>query len=140
MDQFDRLFEQFKVHGQDLADKVRDLIHEGNVRRIIVKDEQGHTFLEIPLTVATIGVVAAPVLAAVGAIATLVAKFDIVVERTQPAGSGRSAAAQSTVTDPTTGATEDKMNMAGTVAEHSDNKGTKLEDLAGTGEHDSMGG
>jgi hypothetical protein len=119
---------------------VRDLIHEGNVRRIIVKDEQGHTFLEIPLTVATIGVVAAPVLAAVGAIATLVAKFDIVVERTQPAGSGRSAAGQSSVTDPTTGATEDKMNMAGTVAEHSDNKGTKLEDLAGTGQHDSMGG
>jgi hypothetical protein len=82
MDQFDHVFEQFKVHGKDLADKIRDLIHEGNVRRIIIKDENGHTFLEIPLTVATIGVVAAPILAAVGAIAALVSKCDVVVERT----------------------------------------------------------
>ena len=81
MGQFEQAFELFKVAGKDLADKIRELIHEGNVRRIIIKDEQGHTFLEIPLTVAAIGVVAAPVLAAVGAIATLVAKFEIVVER-----------------------------------------------------------
>jgi putative cell wall-binding protein len=84
MDKFDQIFEQFKVHGKDLADKIRELIHEGNVRRIIVKDESGHTFVEIPLTVATIGIVAAPILAAVGAIATLVAKFEVVVERTTP--------------------------------------------------------
>ena len=82
MDKFDRFFEQFKVHASELADKVRELIKEGNVRRIIIKDEQGHTFMEIPLTVATVGVVLAPVLAAVGAIATLVAHFHIVVERT----------------------------------------------------------
>jgi repressor of nif and glnA expression len=81
MGQIEQVFEQFKVAGKDLADKIRELIHEGNVRRIIIKDEHGHTFLEIPLTVAAIGVVAAPVLAAVGAIATLVAKFEIVVER-----------------------------------------------------------
>jgi len=84
MDKFGQIFEQFKVAGRDLADKITELIHEGNVRRIIVKDEHGHTFMEIPLTVATIGVVAAPVLAAVGAIATLVAKFEIVVERAAP--------------------------------------------------------
>ena len=84
MDKLDQIFEQFKVHGKDLADKIRELIHEGNVRRIIVKDESGHTFVEIPLTVATIGVVAAPILAAVGAIATLVAKFEVVVERATP--------------------------------------------------------
>ena len=81
MGQFERVFEQFKVAGKDLADKIRELIHEGNVRRIIIKDEHGHTFLEIPLTVATIGVVAAPILAAVGAIATLVSKCEVVVER-----------------------------------------------------------
>jgi hypothetical protein len=81
MEQFDRIFEQFKVAGKDLAEKIRELIHEGNVRRIIIKDEHGHTFLEIPLTVATIGVVAAPILAAVGAIATLVSKCEVVVER-----------------------------------------------------------
>lgn len=84
MDKFDQLFEQFKVKGNELADKIRDLIHEGNVRRIIVKDERGHTFMEIPLTVATIGVVAAPVLAAVGAIAGMVANFHVVVERNAP--------------------------------------------------------
>jgi Domain of unknown function (DUF4342) len=82
MGQFEQVFEKFKVAGKDLGDKIRELIHEGNVRRIIIKDEHGHTFMEIPLTVATIGVVAAPVLAAVGAIATLVAKCEVVVERT----------------------------------------------------------
>jgi len=81
MGQFEHVLEQFKVAGKDLADKVRELIHEGNVRRIIIKDEHGHTFLEIPLTIATIGVVAAPILAAVGAIATLVSKCEVVVER-----------------------------------------------------------
>jgi len=83
MDKFGQLFEQSKVHGRDLADKVAQLIHEGNVRRIIIKDEQGHTFMEIPLTVATAGIILAPILAALGAIATLVAKFDVVVERSQ---------------------------------------------------------
>jgi len=85
MDSFDQMYEQFKVHGKDLAAKISELIHEGNVRRILIKDESGHTFMEIPLTVAAIGVVAAPLLAAIGTIATMVAKFDIVVERTKPA-------------------------------------------------------
>jgi hypothetical protein len=82
MGQFEQVFEKFKVAGKDLADKIHELIHEGNIRRIIIKDEHGHTFMEIPLTVATIGVVAAPILAAVGAIATLVSKCEVVVERT----------------------------------------------------------
>jgi hypothetical protein len=84
MDSFDKMYEQFKVHGKDLAAKISELIHEGNVRRILIKDESGHTFMEIPLTVAAIGVVAAPLLAAVAAIATMVAKFDVVVERAKP--------------------------------------------------------
>ena len=82
---FDHIYDQFKVAGKDLAAKVSELIHEGNVRRILIKDESGHTFMEIPLTVAAIGVIAAPLLAAVGTIATMVAKFDIVVERAKPA-------------------------------------------------------
>ena len=86
MDTLGQMFEQFKVHGQDLADKIKELIHEGNVRRIVVKDEHGHTFMEIPLTVAAVGFVAAPVLAAIGALATMVAKFTVVVERNPPAG------------------------------------------------------
>jgi len=66
------------------VDKVKSLIHEGNVRRIIVKDEHGNTFVEIPVTVAAVGTILAPVLAAVGAISALVAKFTIVVVRVEP--------------------------------------------------------
>jgi hypothetical protein len=84
MEKFDQMFEQFKVKGNELVDKIKELIHEGNVRRIIVKNEQGHTYMEIPLTVATIGVVAAPVLAAMAAIAGMVANFHVVVERNAP--------------------------------------------------------
>jgi phage-related minor tail protein len=69
--------------GKVLVDCVSNLIHEGNVRRIIIKDEHGHTFLEIPVTVAAVGAIAAPVLAALGAISALVAKFTIVVERSE---------------------------------------------------------
>lgn len=138
MDSFDRIFERFKVGSQDLANKVRELIHEGNVRRIIVRDESGHTFMEIPLTVAAIGVIAAPVLAAVAAIATVVSKFEIVVERTAPAHHPESPHAHAAESH--AGATEDEVNMAGTVPERVDKKGTKIEDIAGTGEHDSLGG
>jgi repressor of nif and glnA expression len=74
-------YEEFKVKGQDLVDKVKSILHEGNVRRIILKDEKGHTFLEIPLTIAAVGVVAAPLLAGIGAIAALVSNFTVVVER-----------------------------------------------------------
>jgi len=139
MDKLGQFYEQFKVHASELGDKVRELIKEGNVRRIIIKDEHGHTFMEIPLTVATVGVVLAPILAAVGAIATLVAHFHIVVERTAttdaPAEPAHSAA-----TDASVGATEDQVNMADTVPQHSDDKGTRVEDIAGTGKHDSLGG
>lgn len=76
-----KFYEEFKVHGRDLVDKIKALVHEGNVRRIILKDEKGHTFLEIPLTVAAVGAIAAPLLAALGAIAALVANFTLVVER-----------------------------------------------------------
>jgi len=138
MDQFDRFFEQFKVHGKDLAEKIRELIHQGNVRRIIIRDEQGHTFLEIPLTIATIGVIAAPVLAAVGAIASLVAKFDIVVERAKPADADKPA--ESPITGRSAGPTEEQVNMAGTVPQREDKKGKTVDDLAGTGQHDTPGG
>src|SRR3954470_11699775 len=78
------LMEEAEVLGRDLVDRVKALIHEGNVQRIIIKDEHGYTFLEIPVTVAAIGAMAAPVLAAVGALSALVARFTIVVERAEP--------------------------------------------------------
>jgi len=73
--------EEFKLSGGEILNKIKDLIHEGNIRRIILKDENGKTFLEIPLTVGLIGAALAPVLAAVGAIAALVSKLTIVVEK-----------------------------------------------------------
>ena len=78
------LVEEIHVRGRDLVDKVRELIHEGNVQRIVVKDEHGNTFVEIPVTVAAVGAILAPLLAAIGAISALVAKFTIVVVRTEP--------------------------------------------------------
>ena len=81
---FEHIVEEIHVLGRDLVDKVRELIHEGNVQRIVVKDEHGNTFVEIPVTVAAVGVILAPLLAALGAISALVAKFTIVIVRTQP--------------------------------------------------------
>jgi Domain of unknown function (DUF4342) len=77
------VYEEFKVRGKEAVDKIAELIHAGNVRRIIVKDDKGNTFLEIPLTIATVGVIAAPVLAGVGAIAAMIANFTIGVERVE---------------------------------------------------------
>jgi hypothetical protein len=135
-------FEQFRVAANELGAKIQELIHEGNVRRIIIKDEQGHTFMEIPLTVAAVGTILAPMLTAVGALATVVAHFHVVVERTTPAtASAASGSARgSRPTDSSVGATENQTDMRDTVPQHVDNRGTKLEDLAGTGEHDSQGG
>lgn len=73
--------EEFKVNGQDLVNKVKELIQEGNVRRIIIKDKNSKTLAEFPLTIGVVGAVFAPVLAAVGAIAALVTECSIVVER-----------------------------------------------------------
>lgn len=80
---FQDFVEEVQVLGRDLVDKVKSLVHEGNVRRIIVRDEHGNTFIEIPVSVAAVGAVLAPVLAAVGAISALVAKFTIVIVRTE---------------------------------------------------------
>ena len=73
--------QEVQVLGRDLVDKVRELIHEGNVQRIVVKDEHGHTFVEIPVTIAAVGAIVSPVLAAVGAISAMFAKFTIVIVR-----------------------------------------------------------
>jgi hypothetical protein len=81
---FNEVVEEIQVMGSNLVEKVKELIHEGNVRRIIIKNEQGLTLVEIPVTIAAIGVIAAPVLAAVGAIATVVTKCTLVIERRAP--------------------------------------------------------
>lgn len=73
--------EQFKVYGHELLGKIKELIKEGNVRRIIIKNEKGKSMMEIPVTFAVIGAFFAPVLAAVGALAALMTKCTIEVER-----------------------------------------------------------
>ena len=73
--------EEFSVPSEDLIKRVKELIHEGNVTRIIVRDEEGKTLLEIPATIGVVGVILAPWLAALGAIAALATKCTIAVER-----------------------------------------------------------
>lgn len=73
--------EEFKVNGEDLLKKVKDIINEGNVRKITVKNKEGKTIVELPLTIGVVGAALAPFLAAVGAIAALVTECTIVVER-----------------------------------------------------------
>ncbi len=73
--------QEYTVSGNDVVDRVKQLLHEGNVTRVIVKDEVGKTLLEIPATVGVVGVVVAPWLAALGVIAALVTNCRIVVER-----------------------------------------------------------
>jgi hypothetical protein len=76
-------FEEFRLNGGEILNKVKEIIHQGNVRRIILKDEHGKTFMEIPLTVGVVGAIVAPILAAVGAVAALASNLTIVVEKTE---------------------------------------------------------
>jgi hypothetical protein len=76
-------YEEFRLNGGEILNKVKEIIHQGNVRRIILKDEQGKTFMEIPLTVGVVGAIVAPVLAAVGAVAALASNLTIIVEKTE---------------------------------------------------------
>jgi hypothetical protein len=72
--------ESFTIRGEHLTDRVRELLHQGNVRRIIIKHE-GHTIVELPLSVGVVAAVLAPMLAAVGALAALLTECTIEVER-----------------------------------------------------------
>ena len=73
--------EEFSVNGEEILGRIKQLVHEGNVRRIIIRDKQGHTYLELPLTVGVAGVILAPALAGIGAMAALLSEATIVVEK-----------------------------------------------------------
>ena len=77
--------ESFKVAGAQLVEAVKTLLHEGNVRRVIIK-QGDHTVVEFPLTVGVVGVVLAPILAVLGALATVMTESTVVVERTSEPG------------------------------------------------------
>jgi len=73
--------EEFSVNGEQLLAKVKELLREGNIRRVIIKDKTGRVLVEFPLTIGVVGIAFAPVLAAVGAIAALVTEATVVVEK-----------------------------------------------------------
>ncbi len=73
--------EEFKINGEELLGKIKQLINEGNIRRITIKNKDGKSIMELPLTLGVVGAVVAPALAAVGAIAALVTECTVVVER-----------------------------------------------------------
>jgi hypothetical protein len=76
--------EEYKIESKDLLSRVKQIVHEGNVRRIIIKNEAGHSLLEIPLSIGVVGAVLMPVWVAIGAIAALTAHYTLVVEKDVP--------------------------------------------------------
>ena len=77
----EHFIEEVQVLGHDVLDKIKALVHEGNAKRVIVKDTRGNTFVEIPVTVAAVSAVAAPVIAAISAIAMMVSQYTLAIER-----------------------------------------------------------
>ena len=75
--------EEFSVSADDLIEKIKQLLHEGNVTRIVIKDERGKTLFEMPATVGVVGAILVPWLAALGAIAALATRCTLVVERAE---------------------------------------------------------
>ena len=76
--------ESFSINGEELLKKVKELIAEGNVRRITIHNKESRELMSFPLTIGVVGVIVAPILAAVGAIAALVGECTIAVERDEP--------------------------------------------------------
>ncbi|CAG1005615.1 hypothetical protein ANAEL_03342 [Anaerolineales bacterium] len=73
--------EEFKVEGEKVVAKIKEIFHEGNIRRVIIKDKDDKTLIEIPMTIGVVGALIAPQLAAIGAIAALLTEATIVVEK-----------------------------------------------------------
>jgi hypothetical protein len=84
MSDFHKGTEEFRVSGEQLITKLKEILHEGNIRRVIIKDKDGRTLIEVPLTIGVVGALLLPVWAAIGAIAALVAEATIVVEKVEP--------------------------------------------------------
>jgi hypothetical protein len=81
--------EEQRISGERLVSRVKELIHQGNIRRIIVKNDEGHTILEIPLTVGVVGAVLLPVWVALGSIAALASHYTLVVEKRAEGAAGK---------------------------------------------------
>ncbi len=75
--------EEFQVNGDALVAKIKELLHEGNIRHIVIKNEEGKVLIDIPLTFGVVGAILVPQLAAIGAIAALVTHCTLVVEKVE---------------------------------------------------------
>ncbi len=73
--------EEFHINGEELLAKIKELIHEGNIRKVTIKNKDGKTLIEFPMTLGVVGAVLAPTLAAVGAVAALIGEATVVVEK-----------------------------------------------------------
>ena len=73
--------EEFQFSGDTLLSKIKEIVREGNIRRVVIKNEDGRVLIDIPLTIGVVGTLLAPQLAAIGAIAALVLKGSIVIEK-----------------------------------------------------------
>jgi DNA replication initiation complex subunit (GINS family) len=78
--------EEFQVSGDMLVAKIKEVVHEGNIRHIAIKNEDGRILVDIPLTLGVVGTLLAPQLAAIGAIAALVTRCTIAVEKVEEPG------------------------------------------------------
>ncbi len=76
--------EEFQVHGEEVVAKIKELVHEGNIRRVSIRNEEGRTLVDIPLTIGVVGAILVPQLAAIGAIAALLTHATIVIEKVEP--------------------------------------------------------
>lgn len=90
--------EEFRVTGDAVIAKIKEVLHEGNVRRITIKNEEGNTLIEIPLTIGVVGAILLPVWAAIGAIAALAANLTIVVEKIEGTPEGNAPPEESAPT------------------------------------------
>lgn len=95
--------EEFRVSGEAVVSKVKELVREGNVRRITIKNDEGKVLIEIPLTIGVVGAVLLPVWAAISAIAALVANLTISVEKVANGDKTATAAPTDTSSDITLG-------------------------------------
>jgi hypothetical protein len=90
--QYDKIVDEIELRGKNVIAKVSELLREGNITRIIVKDKSGSRFVEIPVTLGVIGLLVTPVLMLLGFLLAFATEFRIVIERVQPQNGNRKSA------------------------------------------------
>ena len=84
MADFKGFTEELKVEGKELVDTVKRLVHEGNVRRVVVRNPEGRTILDVPVNAGVLGAVVFPMIATLATIAVYAARYTLIIERSGP--------------------------------------------------------